>query len=123
MCNNIECIALRDEVAELRRTLGLAGRLTDQRAIERTFGLNHSEARLALALYDAAGKVVPRLTLDSTVLRAESFEDGSDALKTIICRVRRKLGADTIDTAEGGYAVTHAGRALIASAFKIAEAA
>ncbi len=124
MCDHVECAALRDEVAELRKALGLSGRLTEQRAIERAFGLNRSEARLLQALYDASGKVVPRQTLDSVVLKATSYEDGSDALKTHVCRVRAKLGPETIDTADGGYAITHAGRALVASALKLhAEAA
>jgi len=115
----IELAALRDEVAELRKALGLSGRLTDQRAIERAFGLSRQRARLLLALYDAGGKVVPRATLDSVVLGAGAYEDGSDNLKVIVCFVRRVLGADIIDTAEGGYALSRAGRALVASALKI----
>lgn len=119
----IHCQAMADEISELRAALGLSGRLTEQRLIERAFGLSRQQARLIQALYDAGGKVVPRLTLDSLVLRDGAFEDGSDALKTIVCRTRAIVGRDIIDTAEGGYAMTQAGRALVLSALTIAAAA
>ena len=123
MSQCIHCAAMADEIAELRSALGLSGRLTEQRAIERTFGLTRQQARLLQALYDAGGKVVPRLTLDSLVLKPEIYEDGSDALKVIVCRVRAKLGHEIIDTAEGGYAITQAGRAMVSSALVIGAAA
>lgn len=115
----IHCQAAREEIAELRKALGLSGRLTDQRAIERRFVLTHAQARITQALYDAAGRVVPRATLDSIALTPDAQLDGSDALKTHICRIRAKIGPDTIDTASGGYAMTPVGRALIYTALKV----
>lgn len=113
--------ALADEVAELRALLGLSGRLTDQRRIERAFGLSRQPARLLQVLYDAGGKVVPRQTLDSVVLSPARYEDGSDMLKVLVCRVRAVIGKDVIDTAAGGYAITQAGRALVAGALRVAD--
>lgn len=120
MSNCIHCSALRAEVSELRIALGLNGRVAEQRAIGRQFGLGPVEARIAQALYDAAGKVVPRETLDAIGLTEAAYLDGSDALKAHICNLRRKLGGDTIETAHGGYAITDAGRALIFTALKVA---
>lgn len=119
----IHCSAARAEIAELRAALGLSGRLTDQRLIERRFALTRQQARLAQALYDAAGRVVPRSTLDAIVLSDDACAAGSDLLKTVVCRVRAILGAETIDTAEGGYAMTPVGRALVYTALKIRAAA
>lgn len=119
----IHCQAAREEIAELRRALGLSGRLTDQRLIERRFGFTRAQARIAQALYDAAGRVVPRATLELVGVGQDARQNGSDNLKVHICRVRAKLGASTVDTAEGGYAMTPVGRALIYTALKIKEAA
>jgi len=111
---------MADEVAELRAALGLSGKLTDQRVIERAFALTRQEAKLAQALYDAGGRVVPRVTLDALVLSPDAYADGSDALKTVVCVVRSKLGRDTIDTAEGGYAMTPVGRSLLYTRLQVA---
>lgn len=119
----IHCAAMADEVAELRAALGLSGRLTDQRAIERRFKLTRQQARLAQALYDAAGRVVPRETLSNLILSETSAAEGSEHLKTVVCRVRLAIGKDAIDTAEGGYAMTAEGRALIYTALKLPEMA
>lgn len=119
----IHCAAARDEIAELRSALGLSGRLTDQRLIERRFGLTRAQAKLCQALYDAAGRVVPRCTLEKVALTEAGYEGGSNVLSVHICRVRAKLGSTTIDTAEGGYAMTPVGRALVYTALKIREPA
>lgn len=113
----IHCQALALEVQELRAALGLSGRLTEQRAIERRFKLTRAQAKIVQALYDAGGRVVPRATLDAVALRDAA--EGGDSLKTHICRIRALIGADVIDTAEGGYAMTPVGRALVYSALCI----
>src|SRR5690348_2692281 len=109
----IHCEALRDEVAELRRALGLSGRLSDQRAIQRAFNLTPGQARLVQALYDAGGKVVPRSTLDTVVLTPRGYEDGADSVKVHVSRARAVLRAEFIETADGGYALSQTGRALV----------
>lgn len=110
------CMAARDEIAELRLALGLSGRLTDQRLIERRFKLTRSEAKIAQALYDASGRVVPRSTLETIAL---SEETQSNTLSVHICRLRGKIGKGCIDTAEHGYAMTPTGRALVYTALKV----
>lgn len=120
----IHCAAMADEIAELRAALGLSGRLTERRAIERAFRLTPAETRLLQALYDAGGKIVPRTTLDSIVLTERGYLDGADSLKVIVCNVRGKLSRDAIATVYGqGYSLTQEGRALVASALKIGETA
>ena len=115
----IHCEALKDEVAELRAALGLSGQLTERRKLQRRFGLTATESHIAQILYDAGGRTVPRVTLDNTAIPGGS--DGADSLKTHVCRIRRKLSADSIDTAEGGYRMSPVGRALIYTALKVSE--
>ena len=116
----IHCQAARDEIAELPAAHGLSGKLTDQRAIERRFGLTRAQARITQALYDAAGRMVPKYTLESVGLGEDASPDG---LKVHICAIRAKIGKETIDTGEGGYAMTPVGRALIYTALKLREVA
>jgi DNA-binding response OmpR family regulator len=115
----IHCQAARDEIAELRRALGLSGRMTEQRLIERRFALTRSQARICQALYDAAGRVVPKVTLTDFCLGEDT---DPETVKVHICRIRVKLGASAIDTAEGGWSMTPPGRALVYTALKIPEA-
>jgi DNA-binding response OmpR family regulator len=116
--------AMADEIAELRAALGLSGRLTERRAIASAFGLAPQEARLLQTLYDAGGKVVPHRTLDSIVLGEKGYENGSDSVKVVVCRVRAKLGPEVVETTfGGGYSLSQAGRALVASALAIGAAA
>jgi DNA-binding response OmpR family regulator len=122
--NCIHHEAMAHEIAELRAALGLSGRLTQRRAIGRAFGLAPQESRLLQTLYDAGGKVVPHRTLDSVVLGPKGYENGSDGMKVIVCRLRAKLGKEVVESVHaGGYALTQQGRALVASALKIGEAA
>lgn len=116
--------AMAHEIAELRAALGLSGRLTHRATIQRAFGLSPQESQLLQTLYDAGGRVVPHLTLNSIVLGAEAYENGSDSVKVIVCRVRAKLGSEIVETTfGGGYSISQEGRALIASALKIGAAA
>ena len=122
MC--VECAALRHEVAELRKALGLAGRASDIQAIQRGYKLAPAEARLVMALYDAGGKVVPNYTLAQIVVSDAALYEGSDALKAQVCNVRAKLGFSAIETVRSdGYAMTHEGRALVCAVLRVAEAA
>ena len=108
------CQALRAEVAELRRDLGLSREMTHQRAIERGLGLQRQQARLVLALYLAAPRVVPRERLEYAVMGPDALLKDPSTLKTIVSRVRAILGQDTIETAQGrGYQLTPAGHALV----------
>lgn len=117
----IHCDAMRLEVAELRKTLGLSGKASDQLALQRAYKLAPAEARLIQALYDAAGKVVPNYTLAQIVVSDGALYDGSDALKVHVSNARAKIGFAAIETVTGsGYAMTDTGRALVYTALKVA---
>lgn len=65
--------------------------------------LSPTEYRLVAYLMQHAGRVVPQLELTEQ-LYAQDFERESNAVEVLVGRVRRKLGADLIQTRRGfGY--------------------
>jgi two-component system OmpR family response regulator len=67
--------------------------------------LSPQEYRLVAYLMQHAGRVVPQLELTEQ-LYAQDFERDSNAIEVLVGRVRRKLGADLIQTRRGfGYLV------------------
>lgn len=67
--------------------------------------LSPQEYRLVAYLMQHAGRVVPQLELTEQ-LYAQDFERDSNAVEVLVGRVRRKLGADLIQTRRGfGYLI------------------
>jgi DNA-binding response OmpR family regulator len=67
--------------------------------------LSPTEYRLVAYLMQHAGRVVPQLELTEQ-LYAQDFERESNAVEVLVGRVRRKLGADLIQTRRGfGYVI------------------
>jgi DNA-binding response OmpR family regulator len=67
--------------------------------------LSPTEYRLLAYLMQHAGRVVPQLELTEQ-LYAQDFERESNAVEVLVGRVRRKLGADLIQTRRGfGYVI------------------
>lgn len=65
--------------------------------------LSPQEYRLVTYLFHNSGRVVPQQEL-AEHLQAEHFDRESNAVEVLVGRVRRKLGADTIETRRGfGY--------------------
>lgn len=110
----IHCNAMRDEIRELRKVLGLSGRESDKQALRRAYKLTAAEAALVQALYDAGGQTVPRYTLAEITVSDAALMEGSDALKIHVSNARQKVGADVIGCDRSvGYFITDAGRALV----------
>lgn len=69
--------------------------------------LTPQEYRLVSYLMTHAGRVVSQLELTEQ-LYAQDFERDSNAIEVLVGRVRRKLGADLIETRRGfGYIIEH----------------
>jgi len=67
--------------------------------------LSPTEYRLVAYLMQHAGRVVPQLELTEQ-LYAQDFERESNAVEVLVGRVRRKLGAELIQTRRGfGYVI------------------
>jgi dihydroorotase-like cyclic amidohydrolase len=106
---------LEEEVAWLRSNAAMA--LFDDRvaALMSDFGLTANEGRMALGLYLAGRPVSTRSAAAMTRPSDHHKETGPTLTKVYVCAVRRKLGAETIETMRGmGWRMTEAGRAMIA---------
>lgn len=119
--NCARCDVLEEEIAYLRSELGLQTELTMKRGLSRSLGLSPGELSLALALYRAKGRVVTSSFLEE-ILPDPRGNAGERTLKLVqvyVCRLRRTLGFDAIDTIWGqGYQLMPKGREIIREALE-----
>ena len=112
------CEDLREEVAFLKRELGLERDADAQVRLRRAFRLSGREASILARLLARKG-LLPKQTLWQSL-----YEDGDSeaALKIIdvyVSRLRRALPAGSIDTIWGqGYTLTPVGREACAAALR-----
>lgn len=110
---------LRHEVADLKRENGAAVEQTEMADLRKTFGLSKNEAWMLLVLHHAGGRVLSNehLLLNMPTVRIDACDRDPSQVKTVVAKVRAKVGDDTIETAWGsGYRITDAGRAKVAEA-------
>lgn len=109
---------LQFQVATLRDQARENDVETDTGALSVAFRMTRQEASIALMLY-RAGRALPFWHLEENRAAQRGVELlGSNSIKVVIHRARRKLGGkDTIDHVWGtGYVMTPAGRAKIDAA-------
>lgn len=100
MCDR--CAALEAEVIGLKRQLGLE--LFDEHvvALRDSGGLTPNEGRLMLALYEARPRTLSRGHLCDLLQRKDhAIEPYLKVIDVMVCKIRRKIGADKIDTVWG----------------------
>lgn len=115
-------VELEEEVAYLKGELGLVvdadrlGRLVaaSQRVSESRRGFGQGGSWIALALYGAGNKGLPKTFLLDNMPRGEMTEGLSDTIVNVyIHKIRSIIGKDSIFTRYGGYAMTDVGRSKI----------
>lgn len=112
----VRCEELAGELAYLRSELGLRATADEIASLRAAFGLSVGQARVTLLLAKASGSVT-KAQIEEAVPRRDEDLRCSTAPKVYICRIRHKLGQDTIANVWGaGYSLTPAGRAKIAAA-------
>lgn len=115
------CQDLRDEIAFLKRQLGVQAQQDQISTLATRLRLPPAEAQLLSALYDAKGRVLSVYQLDEVMPPVSSSADDRD-LKHVairVCRVRKKLGEESIKNIWGrGYCLTDIGRLLVEEALE-----
>jgi DNA-binding response OmpR family regulator len=109
---------LEDEVAYLRDELRPADN-GEQGRLMAALKTTAAETRILLALYAGKGRPVSNWRLSEASPPARMTADRNDiaVLKIWISRIRRKLGADAVQTVYGiGYALTPEGAARVKAA-------
>lgn len=100
---------LEEEVAFYRRELGVAENNSQVNAVA-GLGLTQQEARLAVVLFQAKGRVLTREQL----LEAISTGGSPSGVSTVLSVVRSVIGRAAIETVQGvGYRITPAGQKII----------
>lgn len=108
---------LEERVAYLEGELGLSINATRLGRLM-AFGMQCSQAHIALALYQANGRVLSADQLDDALPTGE--REPRNFVKVAINRVRGAIGADCIETVNGlGYRATDVGRERLAAILAI----
>lgn len=110
---------LEEENAWLRSELGLIQGADRLATVRRTFGLQPGDASLVLALYQAKGSVRNKLQLHEAIpaVWVDHDDRGLKIIDVRICRLRKRLGHDAIETLWGqGYRLTAEGIAKVSEA-------
>lgn len=115
--------ALEAENAYLRGELGLSISLTNLWRLRRALGLSGIEATILLTHHAARGRVMSKIAIHEAF---DANREGDKAIKIVdvmVCRIRKALGPDVIETAWGhGYALTEHGLLLVGRALAVANA-
>jgi DNA-binding response OmpR family regulator len=110
---------LKAEIADLRTELGLA--VTDDQitALRKRLGLSPNEAWALFALNQSGRVMRFEQLLAHMPARGDPLDRGLDQVKTVISKVRHRVGPEVIETVWGvGYRITDAGREKVAEALR-----
>ena len=99
MCER--CAELEAEVFVLRRELGLVHEVDQLRAVRAIAGLSKGQARMVLALY-TAGRPLTQYALEQALRGPDAEPYDANTIAQFVLQIRRKLGADAIETIGGG---------------------
>lgn len=115
---------LRAEVDFLKGELGLVEDAARAAALRTHFRLYPAEAAALIALYSARHRQLSWDCLNEAVKPSWVCERQSDSsVKVWICRIRRALGANCIETVDRGYRLTAAGIKAVDCALEADKAA
>lgn len=118
------CQDLRDEIAFLKRQLGIQAQQDQISKLATRLRLPPAEAQLLSALYDAKGRVLSVYHLDEVMPAVWSDDRDPKHVAIRVCRVRKKLGGESIKNVWGrGYCLTDLGRLLVEEALEHQRAA
>lgn len=107
------CERMEAEIAHLQSELGLRRSDGEIGAIMSRLDVTPTWARLLRAMYSAKGRVVSHAFLTDML----PFDGEKSSLTTTLCKIRKKIGANTIETITGmGYALTPEGMSLVMAA-------
>jgi DNA-binding response OmpR family regulator len=108
---------LEEEVAFLRSELGWSLRETDLELLVAAYPMRKSSARLVMALYRVAPRLLSVWQLDRIVEATQSEDRDPKIINVMIHFARRGMGADAIKNVWGqGYRLTPHGIALVDAA-------
>lgn len=117
-----ECERREEEIAALRRELSDVRAWESREAFRSAFRLTPGEGRVLALLYGARGRLVTHATLDRFALSEKGYENGAGSVKTVISRLRAKVGHAWIQTVHGsGYRLSEVALDIL-DRFKSAEA-
>lgn len=116
---------LQEQVAHLRRELGIACRENERETLRRYWRLTPMESHIIAMLNSAAGRYVGKGSIAEMLEEVGSKAEFEDAnIKVMVCRIRLKCGPGLIETAHGmGYRLSAVGRARVYQALNPNKAA
>lgn len=110
---------LKAEIAWLRSELGLAHEATELMKLHTAFRLAKAEGVLVLALYRAKSMLSKEQLIDRVPVVSRSGDWDTQVVAVHVCRIRKKIGKDTIQNQFGvGYWMTAVGKARIKAALE-----
>lgn len=96
------CEELEDEIAWLRSELGASVDATTLAAIRGRFSLTRAQAIIVMCLFNAKCRVVSFARLaEATPVGVRSGESDCQLVRSHICRIRKVVGEDAIETVRG----------------------
>lgn len=112
MIGCVDCARYRQEIAELRREYGQTISDAHMVAVRTKFGLTATLTQLVLILF-VAGDWVSSRSLE------KRFDKTADTIKVHICRIRRLVGHDFVETSYAvGYRLSDEGMVRVDAALK-----
>jgi hypothetical protein len=101
---------LQEEVAHLRRELGLVRDRSAETAFAARWGLTGTEAKVLSHLFQKKGGLATKESTMDALYSGSADEPEIKIVDVFICKMRKKIGADRIETSWGrGYRLTPLG--------------
>lgn len=123
--NDADRIAeLEERVAYLESELGLAVAIEQAHQVQRALSVTPTHAHFLLALYHCRGRSLSYAQLDERIPAVVGRgEAPQNTMRAFALQIRRRLGADSVSTVDGGYRLGPIGHDLVRRALEPLQAA